>query len=129
MPGHGNFTSITLGDENGADLLKVNGETTQDVDVVKTILIVLTPKDVAQTLLGSTEEEQGAKREVLRSASVPLPAGQSVWTATLPNDQAGFGVDDTLLLTGVMTSDDTADAFVWQQVLAVASDATPAGVG
>jgi hypothetical protein len=129
MPGHGNFTSITLGDENGADLLNVNGETTQDVDVVRTILIVLTPKDVAQTLLGSPEEEQGATRAVLRSASVPLPAGQSVWTATFPNDQAGFGVDDTLLLTGVMTSEDTADAFVWQQVLAVASDATPARVG
>ena len=128
MPGHGNFTSITLGDENGADLLKVNGETTQDVDAVKTILIVLTPKDVAQTLLGSTEEEQGAKREVLRSASVPLPAGQSVWTATLPNDQAGFGVDETLLLTGVMTSEDTADAFVWQQALVVVSDKDPARV-
>ena len=129
MPGHGNFTSLTLGEENGADVLKVNGETTQDVDVVKTILIVFTPKDVAQTLLGSTEAEQGDKREVLRSASVPLPAGQSVWTATFPNDQAGFGVDDTLLLTGVMTSQDTPEAFVWQQVLAVASDATPAGVG
>jgi hypothetical protein len=128
MPGHGNFTSITLGDENGADLLKVNGETTQDVDAVKTILIVLTPKDVAQTLLGSTEEEQGAKREVLRSASVPLPAGQSVWTATFPNDQAGFGVDETLLLTGVMTSEDTADAFVWQQALVVVSDKDPARV-
>ena len=123
MPGHGNFTSITLGAEGGANVLKVNGETTRDVDVVKTILVVITAEDVAQMLLRST------KREELPSASVALPAGQSVWTATLPNDQAGFGVDDTLLLTGVMTSEDTADAFVWQQVLAVASDATPAGVG
>jgi hypothetical protein len=129
MPGHGNFTSLTLGDENGADTLKVNGETTQDVDVVKTILIVLTPMDVAQTLLSSTDQEGKTDREVLPSASVPLPAGQSRWTATLPNDQALFSVADTLLLTGVMTSDDTADAFVWQQALVVVSDKDPAGVG
>jgi hypothetical protein len=128
MPGHGNFTNITLGEEGGADTLKVNGETTQDLDVVKTILVVLTPADVAQTLLGSTGQ-QGPQRAELPSASVALPAGQSRWTATFSNDQAGFGVDDTLLLTGVMTSEDTEDAFVWQQALAIAPDTAPANVG
>jgi hypothetical protein len=123
MPGHGNFTSVTLGAEGGADVLKVNGETTRDVDVVKTILVVITAEDVAQTLLRST------KREELPSASVPLPAGQSRWTATLSLDQARFDVNDTLLLTGVMTSEDTEDAFVWQQALAIAPDTAPASVG
>ena len=123
MPGHGNFTSITLGAEGGANVLKVNGETTRDVDVVKTILVVITAEDVAQMLLRST------KREELPSASVALPAGQSRWTATLSLDQGRFDVNDTLLLTGVMTSEDTEDAFVWQQALAIAPDTAPAGVG
>jgi hypothetical protein len=132
MPGHGNFTSLTLGGEGAADALKVNGETTQDVDLVRTILVVITPKDVAQTLLSSTEREEGPEREELPSASpsasVALPAGQSRWTATFPNDQALFGVNDTLLLTGVMTSEDAEDAFVWQQALAIAPDKAPARV-
>ena len=123
MPGHGNFTSITLGAEGGANVLKVNGETTRDVDVVKTILVVITAEDVAQMLLRST------KREELPSASVALPAGQSRWTATLSLDQGRFDVNDTLLLTGVMTSEDTEDAFVWQQALAIAPDTAPASVG
>ena len=123
MPGHGNFTSITLGAEGGANVLKVNGETTRDVDVVKTILVVITAEDVAQMLLRST------KREELPSASVALPAGQSRWTATLALDQGRFDVNDTLLLTGVMTSEDTEDAFVWQQALAIAPDTAPASVG
>jgi hypothetical protein len=122
MPGHGNFTSITLGAEGGANVLKVNGETTRDVDVVKTILVVITAEDVAQMLLRST------KREELPSASVALPAGQSRWTATLALDQGRFDVNDTLLLTGVMTSEDTEDAFVWQQALAIAPDTAPADV-
>jgi hypothetical protein len=78
MPGHGNFTSLTLSEEGGADVLNVNGETTQDVDLVRTILVVITPKDVAQTLLSTT------KREELPSASVALPAGQTHWTVTSP---------------------------------------------
>jgi hypothetical protein len=123
MPGHGNFTSITLGAEGGANVLKVNGETTRDVDVVKTILVVITAEDVAQMLLRST------KREELPSASVALPAGQSRWTATLSLGQARFDVNDTLLLTGVMTSEDTEDAFVWQQALAIAPDTAPASIG
>ena len=123
MPGHGNFTSITLGAEGGANVLKVNGETTRDVDVVKTILVVITAEDVAQMLLRSS------KREELPSASVALPAGQSRWTATLSLDQGRFDVNDTLLLTGVMTSKDTEDAFVWQQALAIAPDTAPASVG
>jgi hypothetical protein len=129
MPGHGNFTSLTLGDENGADTLKVNGETTQDENLVETILVVLTPMDVAQTLLSPTEEGEEPERAELPSASVALPAGQSRWTATVPNDQALFGIDDTLLLTGVMTSEDTEDAFVWQQALVVVSDTAPANIG
>jgi hypothetical protein len=129
MPGHGNFTSLTLGDENGADTLKVNGETTRDENLVETILVVLTPMDVAQTLLSPTEEGEEPERAELPSASVALPAGQSRWTATVPNDQALFGIDDTLLLTGVMTSEDTEDAFVWQQALVVVSDTAPANIG
>ena len=129
MPGHGNFTSLTLGEEGAADALKVNGETTQDVDLVRTILVVITPEDVAQALLSSTEQEDGPKREELPSASVALPAGQSRWTVTFSNDQARFGVSDTLLVTGVMTSTDTEDAFVWQQALAIAPDTAPASVG
>jgi hypothetical protein len=129
MPGHGNFSSITLGAEGGAYALKVNGETTQGVNLVKTILVVITPEDVAQTLLSSTRPEEDPKREELPSASVALPAGQSRWTATFSNDQAAFDVNDTLLLTGVMTSEDTEDAFVWQQALAIAPDAAPASVG
>jgi hypothetical protein len=129
MPGHGNFTSITLGAEGGADLLKVNGETTQDFDLVKTILVVLTPKDVAQTLLSTTDGEGSTtNRQVLPSASVALPAGQSHWTATLSPEQGPFDVNDTLLLTGVMTSGDTDDAFVWQQALTVVPDTAPANV-
>jgi hypothetical protein len=123
MPGHGNFTSLTLSEEGGADVLNVNGETTQDVDLVRTILVVITPKDVAQTLLSTT------KREELPSASVALPAGQTRWTVTFSRERAPFEVDDTLLLTGVMTSADTEDAFVWQQALAIAPDTAPASVG
>ena len=122
MPGHGNFTSITLGAEGGANVLKINGETTRDVDVVKTILVVITAEDVAQMLLRSS------KREELLSASVALPAGQSRWTATLSLNQNRFDVNDTLLLTGVMTSEDTEDAFVWQQALTIAADTAPARV-
>jgi hypothetical protein len=123
MPGHGNFTSVTLGAEGGADVLKVNGETTRDVDLVKAILVVITPTDVAQTILSTTA------REELPSASVALPAGQSRWTATFSRDQARFDDGDALLLTGVMTSEDTGDAFVWQQALTIAPDTAPADVG
>jgi hypothetical protein len=123
MPGHGNFTSVTLGAEGGVALLKVNGETTRDVDLVKAVLVVITAEDVAQTLLSTTE------RAELPSASVALPAGQTRWTATFSREEAPFDVDDTLLLTGVMTSDDTEDAFVWQQALAIVPDTTPARVG
>jgi hypothetical protein len=123
MPGHGNFTSVTLGEEGGADVLKVNGETTQDVDLVKTILVVITPKEVAQALLSTTD------REELPSTSVALPAGQSRWTVTFSREQAPFDDGDTLLLTGVMTSEDTGDAFVWQQARTIAADTAPAKVG
>jgi hypothetical protein len=123
MPGSGNFTSVTLGEEGGADVLKVNGATTHDVDLVEAILVVITPKDVAQTLLSTT------KREELPSASVALPAGQTGWTVTFSREQAPFDAEDTLLLTGVMTSQDTEDAFVWQQALAIAPDTAPASVG
>ena len=123
MPGHGNFTSVTLGAEGGADVLKVNGETTRDVDLVKAILVVITPTDVAQTILSTTA------REELPSASVALPAGQSRWTATFSRAQAPFDDGDALLLTGVMTSEDTGDAFVWQQALTIAPDTAPADVG
>ena len=123
MPGHGNFTSVTLGEEGGADVLKVNGETTQDVDLVKTILVVITPKEVAQTLLRTTD------REELASTSVALPAGQTRWTVTFSPEQAPFDDGDTLLLTGVMTSEDSGDAFVWQQARTIAADTAPAEVG
>jgi hypothetical protein len=131
MPGHGNFTSVTLGAEGGADVLKVNGESEGDIDVVKTILVVITPKDVAQTLLSTTDREQlpSTDRVELPSASVALPAGQSRWTATFSREQAPFDGGDTLLLTGVMRSEDTGEAFVWQQALAIAPDTAPARVG
>jgi hypothetical protein len=122
MPGHGNFTSLTLGAEGGTDVLKVNGESEGDIDLVKAILVVLTPKGVARTLLSTTA------RQELPSASVALPAGQSRWTATFSREQAPFGDGDTLLLTGVMTSEDTGDAFVWQQALTIVPDAAPAHV-
>ena len=123
MPGHGNFTSVTVGAEGGVDVLKVNGESDGDIDLVETILVVVTSEDVAQTLLSTTN------REEIPSASVALPAGQSRWTATFSHEQAPFGVDDTLLLTGVMTSEDTGDAFVWQQALTIAADTAPAHIG
>jgi hypothetical protein len=123
MPGHGNFTSLTLSEEGGTTVLNVNGETTQDVDFVKTILVVITSQEVAQALLSTGE------REELSSTSVALPAGQSRWTVTFSRERAPFDVDDTLLLTGVMTSADTEEAFVWQQALAIAPDTAPASVG
>jgi hypothetical protein len=123
MPGSGNFTSVTLGEERSADFLKVNGATTGDVDRVTTILVVIAPEDVAQKLLSATEPQTPP------SASVALPAGQTGWTVTFSGEQAPFQAGDTLLLTGVMTSNDTADVFVWQQALAIALDTTPAGVG
>jgi hypothetical protein len=123
MPGHGNFTSVTLGEEGGAELLKVNGESDGDIDLVQTILVVVTAEDVAQTLLTTTN------RAELPSASVALPAGQSRWTATFSPEQAPYDVGDTLLLTGVMTSEDTGDAFVWQQALTIAADTAPANLG
>ena len=103
--------------------MKVNGETTQDVDLVKTILVVITPKEVAQTLLSTTD------RKELASTSVALAAGQSRWTVTFSHEQAPFDDGDTLLLTGVMTSEDTGDAFVWQQARTIAADTAPARVG
>lgn len=123
MPASGNFTSVTLGDEGGADVLKVNGATAGDVNLVKTILVVIAPEDVAQKLLSATEPQTPP------SASVALPAGQTGWTVTFSREQAPFDAGDTLLLTGVMTSKDTEDAFVWQQALAIALDTAPASVG
>jgi hypothetical protein len=128
MPGHGNFTSVTLDAQGGADALKVNGDTTRDVDLVKTILIVVTPEEVAQGLL-STRDRDTTDPAELPSASVALPAGQSHWTVTFSSEQAPFDLHATLLLTGVMTSEDTSDAFVWQQALTVAPDTAPASVG
>ena len=122
MPGHGNFTSLTLGAEGGADVLKVNGESDGDIDLVETILVIITPKDVARAVLSTTASEE------LPSASVALPAGQSRWTATFSREQAPVDGGDTVLLTGVMTSEDTGDAFVWQQALTIAADTAPAKV-
>jgi hypothetical protein len=122
MPGHGNFTSVTLGAEGGADVLKVNGESEGDIDLVEAILVVLSPTDVGRTQSSTTA------REELHSASVALPAGQSRWTATFSGDQAPFDGGETLLLIGVMTSEDTGDAFVWQQALTIAPDTAPANV-
>jgi hypothetical protein len=121
MPGHGNFTSVTLGAEDGADVLKVNGESEGDLDLVDTMLVVITPEDVAQTLFSTTNLEE------VPSAPVALPAGQSHWTATFSREKAPFDVGDTLLLTGVMTYED-AYAFVWQQALTIAADTAPAKV-
>ena len=119
MPGHGNFTSVTLGVEDGADVLKVNGESQDDIDLVQSILVIITSEDAAQGLLSTTDREEPP------SALVPLPAGQSGWTATFSREQAPFDLDATLLLTGVMTSEDTGDAFVWQQALTIVSDTAP----
>jgi hypothetical protein len=123
MPGSGNFTSVTLGEEGGANALKVNGATTGEVNLVTTILVVIAPEDIAQKLVRAT------KAQTPPSASVALPAGQTGWTVTFSREQAPFHAGDTMLLTGVMTSSDTEDAFVWQQALAIASDAAPASVG
>ncbi|HEY0364369.1 MAG TPA: hypothetical protein VGC83_18970 [Solirubrobacteraceae bacterium] len=127
MPGHGNFTSVTLDTQGGADALKVNGETTLDVDLVKTILIVVTPEKVAQGLLSTRDHDTTDPAEP-PSASVALPAGQSHWTVTFSSEQAPFDLHATLFLTGVMTSEDTSDAFVWQQALTIAADTAPAKV-
>ena len=129
MPGHGNFTSVTLGAEGDAEVLKVNGESGGDIDLVKAILVVITSADVAQTLLSATARKGlPSASEELPSTSVALPAGQSRWTATFWREQVPFDGGDTLLLTGVMTSEDTADAFVWQQALTIAPDTAPAHV-
>lgn len=129
MPGHGNFTSVTLGAEGGADVLKVNGESEGDLDLVETMLVVITPRDVAQTLVSTTSrEELPTAPEEVPSAPVVLPAGQSHWTATFSRAQAPFDVGDTLFLTGVMTYEDTGP-FVWQQALTIVPDTAPAKVG
>jgi hypothetical protein len=128
MPGHGNFTSVTLGAEGDAEVLKVNGESDGDIDLVTTILVVITSEEVAQTLLSTTGRKAPSASEEPPSASVALPAGQSRWTATFRRERAPFDGGDTLLLTGVMTSEDTDDAFVWQQALTIAPDTAPAHV-
>src|SRR3954471_21553696 len=121
MPGHGNFTSVTLGAEDGADVLKVNGESEGDLDLVETMLVVITPEDVAQTLFSTTNLEE------VPSAPVALLAGQSHWTAMFSREQGRFDVGDTLLVTGVMTFTDPYE-FVWEQALTIATNTDPAKV-
>jgi hypothetical protein len=123
MPGHGNFTSVTLGPEGDADVLKINGESSDDIDLVQVIVVVIESAEIARTIPSATEPL------TLASASVALPAGQSDWTATFSLEQAPFGLGATVLLTGVMTSEDTDDPFVWQQALHVVADKAPANVG
>jgi hypothetical protein len=123
MPGSGNFTSVTLGQEGGAEVLKVNGESSGDIDVVETIVVVIESENLAKTLESATDALTPP------SASVSLPAGQSGWTATFSHKKAPFDVTDTVLLTGVMTSGDTDKPFVWQQALTIAADTAPANVG
>jgi hypothetical protein len=120
MPGSGNFTSVTL----GAGVLNVNGESRDDIDVVATILVVIAPEDVAAQTVGSTTEPPA-----LPTASVALPAGQGGWTVTFSRAQAPFEVGDAVLLTGVMTSEDSDEPFVWQQARRINPDTAPARVG
>jgi hypothetical protein len=123
MPGSGNFTSVTLGQEGDAEVLKVNGVSKGDIDFVETIVVVIESENLAKTLESATDPLTPP------SASVALPAGQSGWTATFSSKQAPFEVTDTVLLTGVMTSEDTDKPFVWQQALTIAADTAPANVG
>jgi hypothetical protein len=120
MPGAGNFTSVTL----GPDVLNVNGESRDDIDAVETILVAIAPDDVATKTVGATSAPPP-----LPTASVALPAGQSGWTVTFPHAQAPFGAGDTILLTGVMTSGDSDEPFVWQQARTINPDTAPARVG
>jgi hypothetical protein len=124
MPGSGNFTSVTLGPEGGADVLKVNGESRDDIDAVEKILVVIGPDDVAAQKVDSTDDPPA-----LPTASVKAPAGQNGWTVRFSSKQAPFAVGDTVLVTGVMTSDDSDEPFVWQQARRVRSDTDPANVG
>jgi len=124
MPGAGNFTSVTLGPEGGADVLKVNGESRDAIDAVETILVVIAADDVVAQTRDSTDEPPA-----LPTASVDKPAGQNGWTVRFSSEQAPFAVGDTVLVTGVMTSDDSDEPFVWQQARPVRSDTDPASVG
>jgi hypothetical protein len=121
MPAAGNFTRITLGqDDNGDATLFVEGATDLP-DEVEAIYIALAHGEHKETLLGATSpgKAQGKPHD-LPSAAVPGAAGASKWIAAFAQDEHPYEVGDTVLAVGVVVaSQDGEPPAFWHQALTV----------
>jgi hypothetical protein len=128
MPGHGNFTRVTLGpDDDEVEQLSVNGVALDDegnvfVDV-KAVYVAVAHAAAKTRLLGATDP--GDPHE-LPSVSVPAPAGDG-WTVTLDQPEPSpppeppatpYAVGDRVLLVGVLVENNNKPSF-WHQTLQI----------
>lgn len=121
MPGHGNFTSVTLGrDDNDVERLTVNGVTTDIDDVdVKAVYVAVAHAAAKTTLLGATRP--GDEPHELPSVAVPAPEDAGGWTATLDQEKPParpYAVGDTVLLVGVIV-DSHGEPTFWHNTLEI----------
>jgi hypothetical protein len=117
MPGHGNFTDVTLGpDDHGVERLTVNGVALDDDDEpfvdVKAVYVAVAHAAAKSTLLGAT---QPGPPEELPTVSVPAPAGEG-WSVTLEQSNPPYAVGEVVLLVGVLVENDGTPSF-WHQTL------------
>jgi hypothetical protein len=122
MPGHGNFTSVTLGpDDDGVQRLTVNGVTLDDdggataSDDVKAVYVAIEHAAARSTGLGTTP--LGEPRE-LRSAAVPAAEGAGGWTVMLDQGNPPYAVHEQVLLVGVLVDKDDVPSF-WHETLEI----------
>jgi hypothetical protein len=123
MPAAGNFTRITLGEDDERDAkLFVEGATDRPDDV-EAIYIALAHRDDMRTRLGATGP---SKAQDLPSVAVPRAAGASKWIAAFAQVEPPYEVGDTVLAVGVIVANQDGEppAF-WHQALTVlAQDAS-----
>jgi hypothetical protein len=122
MPGHGNFTSVTLGpDDDGVERLTVNGVTVDDngdavaAEDVKAVYVAVEHAAARTAGLGATT--LGVPQE-LRSAAVPAAEGAGGWTVMLDQGNPPYAVHDKVLLVGVLVEKDDKPSF-WHETLEI----------
>jgi hypothetical protein len=123
MPAAGNFTRITLGqDDNGDAKLFVEGATDRP-DEVEAIYIALAHGPDKQTLLGATES---SRSHDLPSVAVPSADGASKWIAAFAQGEPPYEVGDAVLAVGVIVTNQEGEppAF-WHQALTVLAPDAP----
>ena len=122
MPGHGNFTTVTLGpDDDGVERLTVNGVTLDDnggaaaAEDVKAVYVAVEHAAARTNGLGTAA--LGVPHE-MRSVGVPAAEGAGGWTVMLDQGNPPYVLHEKVLLVGVLVDKDDVPSF-WHETLEI----------